>query len=1561
MLAKFLAQSSSFVSMVVALKGETRPSKIIAILNLSIASMFSNAHAQLFTVLTNLSSQDVVWLKDIFGFNPFVRQSTPIEDDAEEVQWTKHLPNLLGNWNCLKSSPAFKKISALISIMATMGFIDSSKLNLDIKGIRLISLGSLRRHADATDLITAFLDTLNFLFEGGYAYFKDGNAAKFLFEDPEAFVFDKNYLIILEASQHAATMNLETIPMVIDGKTRILCDEEYRKLLESTIEQAKKCRTKCTSPWQTSYFVSRLERLVVLRASFDAMRSNGKMREAPFSTWLYGTSGVGKTTLGQIVMTTLLANAGVPTDKLRNIAVINEMDEYDSTITGDKLGYLFDDVGNTKPEFIKKAPTQKIIDFDNNSPMFAVKADLEGKGKTPIKPKVTLYTSNREVSSVAKTYSQEPFSIVRRMKVIVEVMVKPEFCISSTDKRLDSQKVFDKFGEDSGPVVDIWELFIYTANEQHGVVKVGPGPNYNTANGDYKHDLKSFMTYLYKLHDKHMIEQKTVVNIADQLIGHLNFCDCGKIPQHCSCPVADSEFMSPELFNNVDAVNQSGDDDIHITPFDYNSLEFTEFDADESLHFEYPAAPSTLRAFMGIGPRAQMNVARAHFDELTDGLEYYPVMLLNYGDILLRRFAHTDIIQRVYWSLNCPAFTDFIRKLTAFALMCFGSYTSLCFSIFPRSSACSLTLVGFLTMIHVVIMYAVQWHRDRLRVVNQVYQGTRHIVKQIKAKHILTATALFTSMVALISVLRAINTMMSFQSVLEPISVQELKERDAKVDPWCIPFVSELHCLEKGQTSTHEEVVSNVERNLYHGVYCDGISNQKCDLLIIRGNVGILPLHIFEKCNEFSCLFTRGRAGELSASTRCNVSLLQGATINGQDVALVSVPGLGPHKDITRYFPEVCKLVRTATTFLYRNEDGTMRTARIATTYTEDSGAGGPGYTYNLPFKTFNGLCMGVLVADAKHSCIQGVHLRGITGKTDGVALTITQDMIQALLAGSHTWKGAFISHSNGNFPTSRYGIDFTPKPTIHANSPLNFMPVGSNIDYLGQVPGRSSHTKTSVKQTSISPIVEEVTGVPNTWAGPRFECKRNWQASMSQSANPSPGISGKLLEQSFVDYVEPIVETFNSEEFNSWTHSELKPLDDMESIAGRDNARFIDAMKKTTSKGFPLTGPKKDWINNLDPNLFPEHNCPIEIREEVWDVVAEMEAALLDDKRCYTVFKACLKDEPTPIGKDKVRVFQAADWAFQIMTRKYYLPIARMFAMFPKLTECAVGVNAHGPEWENLAKHMSSNGKDRIFAGDYGKYDLRMPAQIVLAAFEVMMEVGRRCGQYTDDDIKIMRGIATEIAYSCVAYNGDMVIHKGSSPSGHSLTVFINSIGGSLLVRSGFFGLWPKKYHSPMSFRLIVHLMTYGDDVKGSVRKGFDWFNHISYANFMKSKDIVFTMPDKTSTPTPYMTDQDADFLKRKNVFCPETNHIHGALDEKSIFKSLHSVLDSTVGMDIHCAGNLDCALGEWFHHGRTVFDMRHKQMVEVASRAGIDTLCNSLELSYDDRVDAWKKQYLS
>jgi hypothetical protein len=416
-----------------------------------------------------------------------------------------------------------------------------------------------------------------------------------------------------------------------------------------------------------------------------------------------------------------------------------------------------------------------------------------------------------------------------------------------------------------------------------------------------------------------------------------------------------------------------------------------------------------------------------------------------------------------------------------------------------------------------------------------------------------------------------------------------------------------------------------------------------------------------------------------------------------------------------------------------------------------------------------------------------------------------------------------------------------------------------------------------------------------------------------------------------------------------------------METLCGRDGARFIDAMCKTTSKGFPLSGPKSDMISLLDPEDYPSHACPARCDDLILQECEKMCSELRAGKRCYSIFKACVKDEPTKIGKDKVRVFQAADWATQLMVRKYYLPIARLLSLFPLVSECAVGVNAQGPEWDQLARHMRKFGNDRILAGDYSKYDLRMPAGMIMAAFKCLLDIAQTCGSYSDDDLIIMKGIATEIAYSCVAYNGDIIIHRGSNPSGQNLTVYINCIVNSLLLRSAYYKMYPAHLGNPEPFRVNIAVMTYGDDVKGSVRKGHDWFNHISYAKFLEERDMVFTMPDKESEPTPYMKDEEADFLKRHNLYNAETKLIHGVLDEASIFKSLHTVLRSkAVSLEDQSAMNIDGALREWWQYGREMYEMRRAQMTEVAQRAGVSHMCTELGVSYDMRMDLFREKYL-
>lgn len=332
------------------------------------------------------------------------------------------------------------------------------------------------------------------------------------------------------------------------------------------------------------------------------------------------------------------------------------------------------------------------------------------------------------------------------------------------------------------------------------------------------------------------------------------------------------------------------------------------------------------------------------------------------------------------------------------------------------------------------------------------------------------------------------------------------------------------------------------------------------------------------------------------------------------------------------------------------------------------------------------------------------------------------------------------------------------------------------------------------------------------------------------------------------------------------------------------------------------------------------------------------------------------------------MRVFQAAPVALQILIRKYFLPVARFLSMNPIISECAVGINAHGPEWHELSEFMSSFGEDRIIAGDYSKYDLRMPAQMTTAAFSIMIRIAMLSGNYDDNDLKCMFVIAHEVITPLTAYNGTLMRFLGTNPSGQNMTVYINSIVNSLLHRIAFRECYPQDELETIGrklglrraarFRDLVALSTYGDDAKGSVREGYDKFNHISMGQCMAANDIVYTMPDKESEPVAFMNRYEADFLKRRDRYDEDLGCYVGMLDENSIFKSLHCIIKSKVvpAEDV-AVMNIQGALREWFFHGREVYEKRREQMREVASRANYTI--PDVDFDYDYRIVEWKAKY--
>jgi hypothetical protein len=408
--------------------------------------------------------------------------------------------------------------------------------------------------------------------------------------------------------------------------------------------------------------------------------------------------------------------------------------------------------------------------------------------------------------------------------------------------------------------------------------------------------------------------------------------------------------------------------------------------------------------------------------------------------------------------------------------------------------------------------------------------------------------------------------------------------------------------------------------------------------------------------------------------------------------------------------------------------------------------------------------------------------------------------------------------------------------------------------------------------------------------------------------------------------------------------------------VSGLKGVKFIDPMNFNTSPGFPLSGSKHPYLEELDPEEYPECGKPRTFTKEIWDEFDEVVSILRSGKRCYMIWKSCLKDEATKLTKDKVRVFQSAPLVLQLLVRMYFLPIVRIIQMNPILFECAVGVNAEGLEWDELWEAAMKKGRERVLAGDYSKYDVRMSAQLTIAAFDILIDIAALC-DYSQEDLDLMRNMVHEVVYPVMAYNGDLIQLFGTNPSGQNLTVIINSIVNSLLLRSCFYTIYPD-----LNFKDHCAFLTYGDDVIGTVSAFCELFTHITYAEFLAKHDIKFTMPDKESIATHYMSESDVDFLKRKCVFNADLGQKVGLLSEDSIFKRLHThVLSKDLTMAMHSAQNIESSAHDWFYYGREVFEVRQAQLKQVAEKCEISHLCPSLDISYDKRVQQWRAKYLN
>lgn len=756
---------------------------------------------------------------------------------------------------------------------------------------------------------------------------------------------------------------------------------------------------------------------------------------------------------------------------------------------------------------------------------------------------------------------------------------------------------------------------------------------------------------------------------------------------------------------------------------------------------------------------------------------------------------------------------------------------------------------------------------------------------------------------------------------------------------------------EKSQTISTENFVNLIGNKLME---VHKPSGEFCNVVPLKSNVLLLPNHMVTSTTEYVTL------SKIGGHTFKNMPLDNKVAVRipGTDFAVWWCPGAGLHRDIVEYYPKIIDDGKKVNMFTIFNKGGELIRYSNMTAIRQNvvTTAGGmfPGYKYCFPEATFGGLCMATLVGQVKGKpFIGGHHLagRGLTGAAGVLTRQQLYDAIDALSMRP----GILISHSATSLVTSKMGVEFGPLTKPHPKCPTMDLDLDAKIRVHGAHSKANGATSKSAVVTSvISPIVKEVMHIEKKHDKPKqMDHPRHKKLDLGGKVDTATQFDSILLQKAVVDYESRLMTIPDSE------LAKVGKISDDVNLAGMDGVLGLNAMNFSTSVGFPGKGPKTQYVKKSDRHV-EGISCPRDVDPIVLEEMKKMETELLAGRSINAIFKGALKDEPTKMSKDKVRVFAAADMPFTMLVRKYFLTLAALVQRNKITTECAVGTVVQSPEWTELFQHIGKHGWDRAIAGDYAKFDGRMSPQFMLAAFKLLIKLAEKSGNYEEDDLIIMSGIATEIAYPTYDYFGTLVQFMGSNPSGHPLTVVINSIVNSLYLRYCWYAIAKEKgwWKTPL-FGEKVSAMTYGDDNIMTVAKGYDDYNHTAIAAQLAKVSIKYTMADKDAESVPFIQLQSASFLKHFAVWDDELGLFRSPVEEDSIAKMLHAHLKSKVlTMEQSSAEAIQNVALKYFEFGREVYTLRKSQLEEVAHAAGIQGYVGPI-MSYDERLAWYREKY--
>lgn len=1401
------------------------------------------------------------------------------------------LRSMISKWETIQHSALIQQVTRVYKYAVALGVFALVGIKIDEKAA-YICKKELSSPLIGVNFMTTVLDTIALFIQRALLYKRTGSWETFI-HGPKSFGtwFDMCQKVKREFQFRGDLEAQGTSYHKFVGDLK-QCVEEGKSILKFGTQ---------ASGMEIINIKRLLNEMLLMQAEISTFREAQKSRRPPFGLLVYGKTCVGKSTFTSMLYQFAGKFWDLPTgDEYRYTR--NTCDDFWSGWDSMKWFLLLDDIafGDPNSKVVDNSLTE-VIQIMNDVPLVPNQASLEDKGRNPLRAKMVVATTNTRHLN-AHAYFACPIAVQRRFPFVLVVKPKPQYARDDDLEMIDPSKL--------PPILNDWPNF-WTIQVERVVATSDSQAQYEVVQIFSETD-RFFQWLGNTMQLFGAIQAKAGAGIA--AMKDFELCRaCCLLKEKCVCDMANNYLQTKE-YRLPDDKKLGQEFSRRITE-DGNTWEY-EFTQQGEKLTDYVMRTTVKRGG---------SVVRSFCS---------PVMVTTENSPEEVQSTDADMADVLAEVLRIQG-----RKSTARAMRAIHWCADLYLRAYVRSRLVRRITNGAMewAIVRKCAMYGFRWYTsERSEYYVWLADAVQSHYTSRKWKMVLAGLAATTALIATYGLYKSITN-----------KVPEVQGLRQSVDDDSFPKTEKVNVWKRDDYQTSSIDRSELSASLAHVDYDTLMKIVEKNTARIKVSNGVMARegNVFSPCGHLWMTNNHTLFGEGDLEVTLSVvPHMQGASSNvtfklrqvdilrvvERDLAFFEVHSWETKRDLR-------KLIRSPTlkgaytaTYVTRTKGVGVKLTNVKCVVQERKEVAALGVTMNTwtgwaKEPTVVGDCGSPMVTHQPVATILGIHT---LGNAHGVvwATEIDTDIVDFAI-------------KHFDMPVVQCAapvIDAPSRPKklgpLSQRSPLRWLENGA-INVYGSYLGQMVTSRSKVRPTLLGKqILDERCWVMD-YEAPILRDWRPWRHALVDSTQKKFGsLSGSMMKEIARAFTDDILEALPKGSLDM-----LEPLTDKATINGIVGVRFIDKMNFKSSMGEPYNTTKKSYLTGTEGNM--------EFTEEVMQRIRYVEKQYENNCRASPVFSGKLKDEPRAakkVAEGKVRVFTAApvDWSFVV--RKNFLPVVKLIQENPFIFEASPGCTTQSLEWQQYYDYLTAFGVEQMVAGDYGKFDKKMEALIILLAFRVLRNLYAKAG-WVDDELRVFDCVAEDTAYSFVNFNGDLVEFFGSNPSGHPLTVIINCIVNALYMRFAYVTLSPCEgsvYEKARMFKQHVHLLTYGDDNTMGVSKAAPWFNHTAIQRALTDIGVEYTMADKESDSKPYIHIKHVSYLKRTWRWDEDIGAVVAPLEEASIHKMLTICNPSgDESPELHMASVMNSALNEWFWHGRIEFDRERMWIEELAKKHDLMT----------------------